>query len=305
MRGETRLAGRRRLSSWTFVRLIVASMRPLQWLKNAFVLAPLAFSGNLFDAAASARAFAGFSLFCALSGAMYLLNDVADRDADAHHPRKQHRPIASERLGSGLAFSSALVVGLTALALSWMMSAGLFAVLLAFTGLNVAYSYKLRQVFLIDALSIASGFVLRVVGGAAVISVPVSPWLLLCTLLLALFIALGKRKHELLLLDGGAGDHRKILEDYSAELLNQLLTMTGTATLVTYSLYTFFSPAARTHPRLMLTIPFVLYAIYRYLFLLSKPNGGGSPEELLVMDGALRLAILGWIVATIAILYAA
>lgn len=284
--------------------LLLVSMRPLHWMKNGFVLAPLAFSGKLLEPEAILRSAGAFGLFCALSGAVYLLNDVVDRERDSRHPRKRRRPIASGLLSHRLGAGASAAVALAALAASWALGPVLFAVLAAYGALNLAYNYRLKHVVLLDVLSVAAGFVLRVLGGSAVIGVSSSPWLLLCTLLVALFIALAKRKHELVLLRAGAGEHRAILDDYGIQFLDQILTMTATSTLVTYSLYTFFSPVGRVHPTLMLTIPFVLYGLYRYMYLIHQLAEGGSPEELVLRDRPLALAILGWVATTLVVLYA-
>ena len=285
--------------------LLLKSLRPQQWTKNLFVFAGLLFSGRLLDRTAWPAALAAFVIFCGLSGAVYLVNDVLDREADAQHPIKRHRPIASGALSPGLALGTALVLaaaciaGATAVNTSLTISAVSYMVLLA------AYSAALKHFVIIDVLTLSAGFVLRAVAGAVAIGVPISHWLLVCTTLLALFIGLSKRRHELTLLTDGAAGHRPILQEYSPYLLDQMISVVTAATLVAYSLYTFSSETAGRlgSDRLGLTIPFVLYGIFRYLYLVNQRNEGGSPSELLLTDRPLLVCVALWAAAVVLVLY--
>jgi 4-hydroxybenzoate polyprenyltransferase len=285
--------------------LLVRSLRPQQWTKNLFVFAGLLFSGHLLDRAAWPPAVAAFLIFCGLSGAVYLVNDVFDRAADAQHPIKRHRPIASGALSPGLALGTAIVLTLVCLAGAVSVNTNLAVVSAAYVALLAAYSAALKHFVIIDVLTLAGGFVLRAVAGAVAIAVPISHWLLVCTTLLALFIGLSKRRHELTLLSDGAAGHRPILQEYSPYLLDQMISVVTAATLVAYSVYTFSSETAERlgSERLGLTIPFVLYGIFRYLYLVHQRNEGGSPSELLLTDRPLLVCVALWVAAVILVLY--
>jgi 4-hydroxybenzoate polyprenyltransferase len=284
---------------------LFASLRPGQWTKNLLVFAGLIFAQGLHRPAQVGRVMLAFVIFCALSGSMYLINDVADAERDRSHPRKRHRPIASGRLSPGTAIGVAiLLIGLAfggAFALSWRL--GMVAV--AYAGLLTVYSAGLKHVVIVDALMIAAGFVLRALAGVVVIDAEFSHWLLLCTILLALFLTFGKRRHELLLLEGGAADHRPILSEYSPQLLDQMIAVVTASTLMAYALYT-ISPETTaklgtTH--LPLTIPFVLYGIFRYLYILYRHDLGGNPSEHLLTDRALLVVVGLWGATVVLILY--
>jgi 4-hydroxybenzoate polyprenyltransferase len=279
-------------------------MRPRQWAKNLFVFAGLIFAQKLFTPLA-AVALAAFAIFCALSGAMYLLNDVADREKDRLHPRKRERPVASGRLSVPLAVAAALTLiglGLAAsLAISWPFA----AVATAYAVLLSLYSAWLKHVVIVDVLVVAIGFVLRAVGGAVAIDVEISGWLLICTVLLALFLALGKRRHEYLALGGEAATHRPILAEYSAGLLDQMIAVVTASAVTAYALYT-MSPetVAKFHTHLLpATLPFVLYGIFRYLYLLYRRELGGNPSELFLNDGPLLLNSFLWFLVVLVIIY--
>lgn len=282
---------------------VVISMRPKQWTKNLIVLAPVIFSGRLGDPVALGAALLAFVAFCLLSGAVYLVNDVRDFERDRLHARKRSRPIASGVLAPGLAIGAAALAMTVALAVSLLLTTQFVIVAISFVALQVAYTFGLKHAVILDVMIISAGFVLRIAAGTAAIEVPASPWLYMCAALLALFLGLGKRRHELLLLEEQAGDHRAVLDDYSPQLLDALLATVTAATIVTYSLYTFFSPSAEQHNLLMLTIPFVVYGVFRYLYLMYKLNLGGSPEEILLTDAPLITTILGWLVASGAVIY--
>jgi len=287
-------------------RAVWISLRPRQWVKNLFVLAGVIFSQNLFTPLLW-PALAAFALFCALSGGIYLLNDVADYDKDRLHPTKRLRPVASGALPRQAALGIGATILLVSLALSFFLSRLFGWVALGYVVLLVAYSVGLKRVVIVDALTVSVGFVLRAVAGAVVIDVEISGWLLICTILLALFLALGKRRHELLTLEGVAANHRPILVEYSAGLLDQMIAVVTASTVTAYALYTMSAETvAKFHTRLLpLTLPFVLYGIFRYLYLLYRRQLGGNPSELFLSDRALLLNTLLWILAVILILYLA
>jgi 4-hydroxybenzoate polyprenyltransferase len=280
-------------------------MRPEQWTKNLVVFAGMLFGRRLLDPAAVVTAAATFLAFCALSGAVYLLNDVADREADREHPLKRARPIASGRLSARTALLTAALLGAAALAASFIIRPALGAVSAAYLILLVLYSAALKHVVIVDVLTIAAGFVLRAVAGAVALAVPISQWLLVCTTLLALFLALSKRRHELTLLVDGATGHRRILEEYTPYLLDQMVSVVTASTLVAYVSYATSAETAErleTH-RLGLTIPFVLYGIFRYLYLVHQKRGGGSPTAMLLADRPLLVCVALWTACVIVILY--
>jgi len=283
---------------------LVISLRPRQWVKNLFVFAGLVFAQRLFTASVW-PAIGAFAIFCALSGAIYLLNDVADRDKDRLHPRKRERPIASGLLPVPLALGSALILVVGGLVAATALSPRFAAVALAYVGLLSVYSVVLKHVVIVDVLTVAVGFVLRAVGGALAIGVDISGWLLICTILIALFLALGKRRYEYLTLEGEAARHRPILAEYSAGLLDQMIAVVTASTVTAYALYT-MSPetVAKFHTQLLpATLPFVLYGIFRYLYLLYRRQLGGNPSELFLNDRALLLNTIGWILAVLLIIY--
>ena len=284
---------------------ILASLRPRQWVKNLFVFAGLIFAQKLFTPLA-ATALAAFAVFCALSGAVYLINDVADRDKDRLHPTKRYRPIASGRLSVVVAVPVAVLLVTASLAASVLISWSFAAVAAAYAVLLVLYSVALKHLVIVDVLVVAAGFVLRAVGGAVAIDVEISGWLLICTILIALFLALGKRRHEYLTLAGGAATHRPILAEYSAELLDQMIAVVTASTVTAYALYT-MSPetVAKFHTHLLpATLPFVLYGIFRYLYLLYRRQLGGNPSELFLNDWPLLLNTFLWFLVVLAIIYA-
>ena len=283
---------------------VLASVRPRQWVKNFFVFAGVIFSHKLFTPDAW-RALAAFGVFCALSGVVYLLNDVADRERDKSHPVKRLRPIASGALSVPAALAAALVLGVGALAAAAALGTAFVATAVAYVALLVAYSVRLKHVVIVDVLTVASGFVLRAVAGAVAVDVEISGWLLICTILIALFLALGKRRHEYLTLDAEATRHRPILSEYSAALLDQMIAVVTASTVTAYALYT-MSPetVAKFDTRwLPATLPFVLYGIFRYLYLLYRRQLGGNPSELFLNDRALIVNTGLWIAAVVAIIY--
>jgi 4-hydroxybenzoate polyprenyltransferase len=280
-------------------------LRPGQWTKNLFVLAGLLFGRRLLDPGSVLAAAAAFVIFCALSSAVYLFNDVMDHDVDRAHPLKSRRPIASGELSVRIALSTALILGVAALAAAVLIRPMLAVVAGSYLLLLFAYSIWLKHVVIVDVLTIAAGFVLRAVAGAVAVSVPISQWLLVCTTLLALFLVLSKRRHELTLLAGGATEHRRILQEYSPYLLDQMVGVVTASTLVAYAIYSTSAETAERlgTDRLGLTIPFVLYGIFRYLYLVHQKRGGGSPAELLLADRPLLVCVALWAAIVVLILY--
>lgn len=284
---------------------LLLSLRPAQWTKNLLIFAGLLFGKRLFDPHAVAEALVAFVVFCALSGVVYVINDIADRESDRNHPLKARRPIASGALPTATAAAAAGVIALIAFAVASTLGWRFTAVALAYVGLQALYSGPLKHIVIIDVLTLAIGFVLRAVAGAVAVEVEISHWLLVCTVLLALFIALAKRRHEIVLLAGDAAAHRPILGEYSPYLLDQMIAVVTASTLIAYIFYT-VSPETQTKfgtPWLGLTIPFPLYGIFRYLYLVHRREGGGSPADLLLTDRPLLLCVALWALAVAAIIY--
>jgi 4-hydroxybenzoate polyprenyltransferase len=284
---------------------LVVSLRPRQWTKNGLVWAGLIFSQSFLDPVAVGRVVAAFMIFCALSGSVYLINDVLDAERDRSHPQKRDRPVASGRLRPGLAVATGTVLALLASAAGFALSPRLGIVAVAYVALLVAYSAGLKHLVILDALIIAAGFVLRALAGVVVIDAEFSNWLLLCTILLALFLTFGKRRHEILLLEDAAVNHRPILFEYSPQLLDQMIAVVAASTLMAYALYT-ISPETAAKlgtTQLPLTIPFVLYGLFRYLYLLYRRDLGGNPSEHLLTDRALLADIALWAAAVVGLLY--
>jgi 4-hydroxybenzoate polyprenyltransferase len=284
---------------------LLLSLRPAQWTKNLLVFAGLLFGRRLFDSASVVDAVSAFVVFCALSGVVYLVNDVADRESDRLHPLKSRRPVASGALPVPAALGVALALGLGALTSAFVIGPAFATVAAAYLALQVLYSFALKHVVIIDVLTIAIGFVLRAVGGAVAVHVEISHWLLVCTILLALFIALAKRRHEIVLLAEGATDHRPILGEYNSYLLDQMIAVVTASTLMAYVFYT-ISPETQEKfgtSWLGLTIPFPLYGIFRYLYLVHRREGGGSPADLLLTDRPLLVCVALWALAVALIIY--
>lgn len=282
---------------------MLVSLRPKQWTKNSLLFFGLIFAHRLTDVQLGMRASQAFVAFCLLSSATYLINDLADLEKDRLHPTKRKRPIASGRVQPWLAIAAAALLLATSLLLSGALGTPFLIMALLYLGLSLSYSYLLKHLVIIDVMAIAAGFVLRAAAGAVVISVPISPWLYVCTVLGALFIALCKRRNELSVLQDSAVGHRRILEDYSIPLLDQMISVVTSATLIAYSLYTFSAENLPKNSAMMLTIPFVLYGILRYLYLIQVKGSGGSPEELLLTDRPLMATVVGWGATCIVILY--
>lgn len=278
---------------------LIRSMRPRQWPKNAFVFVALLFDRKLFDPASVAAVLGAFALLCLMSSAVYLMNDLADIESDRQHPIKKNRPLASGQLDPRLAAVASTLFAAISLIAGYFLSPELAVILLLYLLSQIAYTFKLKHVVLLDVLTIAAGFVLRIAAGVAVIEVErFSPWLYVFGGFLALFMALGKRRAEITLLGDDAGNHRAILEDYNLDLIDRLQGIVTTSSVVAYSLYTFLAEGLPENHAMMLTIPFVLYGIFRYLYLIHVRREGGAPEEILLRDRPLQitLALYGFMV---------
>ena len=282
-----------------FVAALVSSLRPRQWTKNLLVFAALLFTLDVKHADGDiGRSVAAFAIFCLLSGATYIFNDLLDRDADRHHPTKKLRPIAAGQISPAAAGFCAAVIGLGSLACAFHLSTGFGVSALAYAILTAAYSIRLKHIVLIDVMALAAGFVIRAVAGAVVIDVRISQWLLLCTGLLALFLSIGKRRGELVAVLGGRKVGREVIGEYSIELLDQMSTIVTSALVMSYALYTIQSEAAVKHPYLRVTLPFVIFGIFRYLYLIHRKNQGESPDEVVLRDHQLIATVILWGIAT-------
>jgi 4-hydroxybenzoate polyprenyltransferase len=284
---------------------LIKLARPQQWLKNGVLLASLVFAGEITDTGKTESALLAMVLFCLLSSAVYTINDICDHKSDREHPRKKERPIASGRVSPVTAAVMAALLMAIGLIGAWYINPGFFWIALAFAAFNIIYSLILKHVVIVDVMSVAISFVLRAWAGAIAIDVPASRWLIANTLLLALFLAFGKRRHELTLLEDGAVAHRRSLSRYSKYLLDQMIGVTTASVVVIYILYT-LSPEVSEKletPHLYMTIPFVIYGIFRYLYLIHREDKGGSPTRVLITDIPILLTVVLWILASITILY--
>ena len=284
------------------LRALLKTMRPRQWTKNVFVFAALVFDGKLFHLPDFLRTLAGFGLFCLISSAVYIFNDLLDVETDRQHPAKKNRPIASGKLPVTAALIAGATLSLLAMALGYLLAWQFALTILVYFTLMLAYSKWLKHVPILDVLILAAGFVLRVHAGTTIIVVErFSPWLYVLMTLLALYLGFGKRRAELALLTGDSTNHRKVLDGYTIPLLDQFITIVSGTTILAYSLYTFFRlPDNHT---LMLTIPFVIYAIFRYLYLIQVRQIGGEPEEILLSDRPFQISIFLWGLAVLAVFY--
>jgi 4-hydroxybenzoate polyprenyltransferase len=279
------------------------SLRPRQWTKNTIVFAAIIFDGSLFNLPEFARVAGAFLCFCLASGAVYLINDLLDRESDRLHPKKRFRPIAAGRVSERLALGTAFLTLAVSLGLAFLLRPSFGGIVALYAILMVSYSLWLKHLVLIDVFAIAAGFVFRAAGGAVVLAVPISPWLYVCTVLLALFLGFGKRRQEIRLLDDVAGSHRRNLDEYSVEMLDQFLIVTAAATIMAYSLYTFVAPNVPDNHAMMLTIPLVMYGMFRYLFLVHYKGQGDAPDQVLLSDRPLLATIILWGLTSILILY--
>lgn len=285
-------------------RNLFLSLRPHQWTKNLIVLAALIFAEQVSHLPSVLAALGAFFLFCLLSGAVYLVNDLVDLDRDRLHPVKSKRPLAAGDLSPSLAKAAAVTIAATALGGSFLLGTTFGLVALGYFALMAGYSFILKNVVILDVLVVSFGFVLRAIAGAVAINVAFSNWFLVCTMLLALFLALNKRRHELTLLAGGAIEHRKILGEYSPYLLDQMIAVVTASTVVSFAFYTQAPETVSKFgtDRLIWTLPFVLYGIFRYLYLVHKKDEGGNPSRVLLNDRPLLAAVALWTAAVIAII---
>ncbi len=283
---------------------LIKTMRPRQWTKNIFVFAALVFDKQLFVVDSFLRTLAGFALFCLISSSVYIFNDLADVEADRQHPEKKNRPIPSGKLSVGAAWAAGIFIVILTFALAWLLAPGFEFVVVLYFVLNMAYSKWLKHIAILDVLIIAAGFVLRVHAGVTLIAVErFSPWLYIVMFLLSLFLGFGKRRAELALLAQGAGSHRKVFDGYTLPLLDQYILIVSGTTIVSYSLYTFSAPNLPENHSMMLTIPFVVYTIFRYLYLVEVKHEGGAPEDILLSDRPFQFAMLLWAATVIVIFY--
>lgn len=279
-------------------------MRIRQWTKNGFIFFGLIFDKQLFLLEPFLRTLAGFFLFCLVSSAVYLFNDIADLEADRNHPEKKSRPLASGALPVNIALAAAVLLTAVAIPLGYLLSPIFALILSVYLAINLLYSRWLKHVAILDVLIISSGFVLRVAAGVALITVErFSPWLYMLTILFSLYIGFGKRRAEMTLLAHGASAHRKVFEGYTIPLLDQYITIVSGMTIVAYSLYTFSAPNLPANHMMMLTIPFVVYGIFRYLQLIQTGHAAGAPDEVALKDRGLQVTVLLWGLAVIAVFY--
>ena len=280
-------------------------MRPEQWIKNFFVFTALLFSKNLLNPSKDIEAIIGFVIFCMVTGCAYMVNDLVDLEKDKLHPVKSRRPLASGKLKKETAVKIIVLVCLASLSFAFYMNILFGFIVLAYFLLNIGYSIYLKNIVIIDVVSIAAGFVLRVLGGAVIISVVASQWLILCTILLSLFLGFSKRRHELILLEDSATSHRRVLEHYSPYFLDQMIAVVTASTLICYALYTMSGDTVEKlgTSKLIYTIPFVLYGIFRYLYLVHQKEEGGSPTEIMFTDKPMIINICLWVISSVVFIY--
>jgi 4-hydroxybenzoate polyprenyltransferase len=292
----------------TWTRELLHAMRPKQWPKNGFIFAALVFDGKVSDPHYLVRTAIGFVIFCFVSGAIYLINDVTDIENDRQHPSKRDRPLAAGRLSVKVAQAAVLIILAVCVPVSFAIDPLFGAIVLAYTVLQIAYSYLLKNIVIVDVLTIAAGFVLRVAAGAVLVDAErFSPWLYVCTVLLALFLGFSKRRGELVLLQENANSHRAILEEYSLPMLDEMMNVVMATTVLAYALYTFEpgNPHLPENNAMMLTIPYVLYGIFRYLYLVHQKGETAPPDEVLLKDRPLQLTIVFWGLTVLLLLYVA
>ena len=286
------------------LKLLLRAMRPKQWAKNVFLFAALLFDKKIFMPSVALRTAAAFILFCLLSGSVYLINDLVDMERDRQHPTKKNRPLASGELKPSVAIVAAIISIVVAISSGFLLEPRFATVELIYLVTMILYSFVLKNIVIVDVLVVAGGFVLRVMAGTVVFPVErFSPWLYVCMSSLALFIAVGKRRHELLLLKDNANDHRAILDEYNLQLIDNVLNIATSTTVVAYSLYTFSAPNVPPNHMMMLTIPLVVYGLLRYLYLIQVRGEGGAPEEIALGDKHLILDVGLWGLLSAGILY--
>jgi 4-hydroxybenzoate polyprenyltransferase len=288
-------------SNW---RGLLKTMRPQQWVKSIIVFAALVFDGKLFVPDLFLKTTLIFICFCLLSSAVYILNDLVDMEKDRQHPGKRTRPLASGRLEPRFAAFAAAILGVVSVGVAFAVEPLAGLVLLAYLAQNVAYSFWLKNIVIIDVMVLSLGFLLRVVAGVVVVDVEnFSPWLYICVTLLALFLGFGKRRQEIVLLEDSAGQHRASLQEYNLPLLDQIITIITTSTLIAYTFYSFDAATALAHNRMLITVPFVFYFIARYLYLVHVKGLGGAPDELLLEDRPLLINSALWAVTVVGLIY--
>jgi 4-hydroxybenzoate polyprenyltransferase len=283
---------------------LLKTMRPKQWVKNVVVFAPLVFDHKLGKVTYLGRTMLGLLLLCLISGTVYIINDLVDAEKDRQHPRKRNRPIAAGRLPPSVALAAAALFLLIGLPLGFWLDPAFGAILTLYLLIQIGYSFWLKNLVILDVFVIAAGFVLRVAAGVPLVDAErFSPWMYICMALLSLLFGFAKRRHELALLQENANSHRESLQEYSLPLLDQLLGIVSAATLVSYAFYTFSAPNLPANHWMMLTIPFVLYAVFRYLYLVQVKGLGGEPEEIVLHDRPLQVTVLLWALAVVLTMY--
>ena len=288
----------------TQARLLLRTMRPKQWTKNVFVWAALLFDQKLFQAGPFLRTLIVFLLFCLVSSAVYIINDLVDIEKDRQHPSKRNRPLASGALSPRLALAAAVVIILLSLPVALWLGLAVAAILYGYLLLMIAYSFWLKNMVIVDVLTISAGFVLRVAAGVVVVQAArFSPWIYVCTVLLALFLAIGKRRQEIVLMQDGSSDTRNILQEYNVKFLDEMLALVSSTTVMAYSLYPFSAPNVPTNHSLMLTIPFVLYGLFRYLYLIHVRGETDPPDVVVLKDRALLLDVILFSVVAFLVFY--
>jgi len=286
------------------LRALLKTMRPRQWTKNIFIFAALVFDKQLLIPSSLLRTVAGFVLFCLIASAVYIFNDLSDVEADREHPEKRKRPIASGQLPVRVAWVAGILLVVLSVGLGYLLSPAFAAVEVIYFLLFIAYSKWLKHILILDVLILAAGFVLRVAAGVALIHVErFSPWLYVVMTLLSLYLGFGKRRAELALLSDDAASHRKVLHGYTIPLLDQYIVIVSATTIVAYSFYTFSAPNVPANHSMMLSIPFVVYAIFRYLYLVQVKEGGGEPEEILLSDRPFQVGLLLWGLVVFVVFY--
>ena len=287
------------------LKYIILSMRIQQWIKNLFIFAPLIFSGHLFKVNDLLLSIAGFFVLSFASSAIYLFNDVVDMEKDKLHPEKSHRPIPSGKLKPSVAIFTFIIFAILCLVAGYTINPYFGLIVLIYAVMNILYSFWLKQLVILDVMTISVGFVLRVIAGAIIINVPTSEWLIICTMLLSLFLGFSKRRSELVLLENLANTHRSVLTHYNAHFLDQMIGIVTASTVMSYALYTISEETIIKFgtKNLIYTVPFVLYGIFRYLYLVHKKQEGGNPTQAVLTDIPIIVNVLLWVLVSSVIIY--
>ncbi|MBI6091750.1 decaprenyl-phosphate phosphoribosyltransferase [Clostridium perfringens] len=283
----------------SFIINLLKLMRPKQWIKNFFVFGALIFSYSFLNLNKTISALTAFIMFCLISSTVYIMNDILDVEKDRVHPKKRFRPIASGAISIKQATIALVVLLAISMISSFMINKGLFFILVLYFINNIFYSFKIKNIVILDVISIAVGFILRVIAGGLAIDVSLSGWILLCTFFISLFLGFEKRRNEIIKLEGKANEHRKILDDYSDELLKQFSDITLTCTVISYAMYTF---VAYENAYMMITNIFVVYGLFRYKYLSMKKGQGGSPTETVMTDKSIIIDVILWVITSVVIL---